>query len=766
LMITSKNLLAPSSGEPIVTPTQDMILWVYYITAIDEKGIWAGKIFTDIYSVELAYEAWVLWIKSPIKVRVDNKIIETSYWRLLFNEIIPKWLGFVNETLRKWVVKKLLARSFEEFGSETTAKFVDEIKNFWYKYSTISGLSISKDDMIIPDNKEKLLAEASEKVKAIQKKHWEWYMTEDEKYNQSIKVWADVKKVIEWELKELFLPDNHVFNFIDSWARWNRWNITQLCWMKWLVAGTTGKTIELPIKSTLKEWFSTLEYFIATHWWRKGKSDTALKTAQSGYLTRRLVDSSQNILIKEDDCHTVHYKTIIRWEKTGSFEEKFDEKIFWNTLASDILGEDWKILVEAWTIINTKILDIVDINNVNEVRVRSVLTCETEWWVCKACYWLDLWLDKPVEIWTPVWVIAAQSIWEPWTQLTMRTFHSGWVVKEGWDMAQGLSRVEELFEARIPKVVAEIADSDWIVKVEQTPTNIIVRVIADKLYTEEYYYEDNFNITVKTGQIVKAKQILAKSTIDKQKVVATYPWEIKKIGNGVIEIQDVEERVFEYTFDLGRRILVKDGDKIEKWQKITEWYLNVHKLKDIVWILETEQYIVDEIKAVYASQWQTVNSKHIELIVRQMFSRVRIISKWDTDFFPWDIIDIIKYKKENAKLIKEEKKASIWERLLLWITKISLYTESWLSAASFQETVRVLVESSVAGKIDKFKEMKENVIIWRLVPAWRQYRKIHNQSLEEDYSDGEYFDPDNDNVDVSDEQIEKVINEMERESNF
>jgi DNA-directed RNA polymerase subunit beta' len=621
--------------------------------------------------------------------------------------------------------------------------------------------------MIIPSDKEKLLLEANDRVKAIQKKHWQWFLTEDEKYNQSIKVWADVKKVIEWELKKLFLPSNHVFNFIDSWARWNRWNITQLCWMKGLVAGTTWKTIELPIKSTLKEWFSTLEYFIATHWWRKGKSDTALKTAQSWYLTRRLVDSSQNILIREEDCHTVHYKTVVRWEKLWGFEEKFEERIYSSTLAKDVLDNKWKVLVSAWTIIDNKVLDIINSNNINEVHIRSVLTCETEWWVCKACYGLDLWLNKPVETWTPVWVIAAQSIWEPGTQLTMRTFHSWWVVKEGWDMAQGLGRVEELFEARTPKVIAEISNIDWTVEIEQTSSDVVLRVLADNLETEEYYFENNFDILVKLGQVVKTKQVLAKSTVDRQKVVASYSWEITKIGEWVIEVKDTEKRIFEYNFELWKRILVKNGDKVEKWQKLTSGYVNVQKLKDVVWVLNAGQYIVDEIKVVYASQWQTVNSKHIELIVRQMFSRVRIISKWDTDFFPWDIIDIIKYKSENARLIREWKKPSIWERLLLWITKISLYTESWLSAASFQETVRVLVEASVAGKIDKFKEMKENVIIGRLIPAWRQYRKIHNQSVEEDYSEWEYFDPNTDeDIDIWWEHIEEVMKEMSTESDF
>lgn len=765
LMVTSKNLLAPSSWEPIVAPGQDMILWNYYVTAMEEGGLWEGKVFSNINDVGLAYEAWVLWIKSKIKVRINWEFVETNYGRLLFNEIVPEGLGFINETLRKWAIKKILARSFEELWAEVTAQFVDQIKNFWYKYSTISWLSISKDDMVTPENKKELLAEAWEKVKYVQKKWWLGFMTEDEKYNQSIKIWADVKKVIESELKELFLPSNHIFNFIDSWARWNRWNITQLCWMKGLVASTTGKTIELPIKSTLKEWFSTLEYFIATHGWRKGKSDTALKTAQSGYLTRRLVDSSQNILIKEDDCHTVHCKTVVRWEKSWSFEEKFEDRIYSHTLARDILDANGKVLVPAWKIVDTKTLVIINANNINKVDIRSVLTCESEGWVCKACYGLDLGLNKEVEIWTPVWVIAAQSIWEPGTQLTMRTFHSWWVAKEGWDMAQGLSRVEELFEARSPKVSAEISDIDWIVQIEQVDSNIIVRVVAEDLYNEEYYHEDNFDVVVKVGQTIKAKQVLAKSNIDKQKIVSLFAWEVKKIEEWVIIVRDLETRVYEYSFDLGRRILVKEGQKVTKWQKITEGSLNLQKLKDVAWVLVTQQYIVDEIKAIYSSQWQTVNSKHIELIVRQMLSRVRVTSKWDTEFFPWDIVDIIKFKSENARLIKEGKKPGIAERLLLGITKISLYTESWLSAASFQETVRVLVEGSVSGKIDKFKEMKENVIIGRLIPAGKQYRKIHNQSTEEDI-ESQYFDPNEDDIDVWEFHLEEVMKDMEHESDF
>ena len=767
LMVTSKNLLAPSSWEPIVTPSQDMILGCYYVTAVDENAAGTGKIFKDINDVAQAFAANVVGMKALIKVRVNGQVVDTTYGRLLFNEIVPAELGFINETLKKWVLKRLLSDSFEILGGEETANFVDAIKNFGFRYSTISGLTISKEDMALPDNKQELLDAASEKVKYIQKKWWAGFMTEEEKYLQSITIWAEVKKVIESEMKEFFDGSNHIFNFIDSGARWNWGNITQLCGMKWLVASTSGKTIELPIKSTLKEGFSTLEYFIATHGWRKGKSDTALKTAQSGYLTRRLVDSSQNIIIKEEDCNSVHYKTVTRWVQHGSFDEKFEDRIYSHTLATDVKDSSGKVLISAGKVIDNDTLDIILENDINSVNIRSVLTCETEGGVCQACYGLDLGLSKDVEIGTPVWVIAAQSIGEPGTQLTMRTFHSGWVAKEGWDMTQGLARVEELFEARNPKALAEISDLDGKIEIEQTDSDLIVRVCAEELYEEEYYFEDTFEVAVKVGQKIKAKQILARNTTDKQKLTSTFAGEVKKISDGMIIIKDVEPRVFEYKFDLWKTLLVKEWDVVTKGQKITEWALNIQKLKDVAWVLAAEQYIVDEIKSIYSSQGQTVNSKHIELIVRQMFSRVRVTSKGDTEFFPWDIVDIIKFKKDNDALLAEGKRPGIAERLLLGITKISLYTDSWLSAASFQETVRVLVEGSVSGKIDKFREMKENVIIWRRIPAWEQYKRMIDSSyVEQDDSEEAYFDPKSPEVDISEKHLQAVAEEMEHESDF
>lgn len=764
LMVTSKNILSPASGEPIVAPGQDMILWCYYVTQTKDNALWTGQVFVSEEDLEQAYDAWAIDLRALVRVRLDWKIVETTYWRLLFNRIVPVGLPFVNEVLKKWVIKRILAESFEKLWSEITAKFVDEIKNFWYRNATISWLSISVFDMISPENKKDLLKDADEKVKYIQKKHWLGFLTTNEKYTQSIIIRWDVKKVIEWEMKPLFTKENHIFNLVDSWARWNRWNITQLCWMKWLVSSTTWKTIELPIKSTLKEWFSTLEYFIATHGWRKGKSDTALKTAQSGYLTRRLVDAAQNIIVKEDDCHTVHYKEIVRDDKKTSFWESFEEKIFWKTVATDLKNDEWKIIVEAGTTIDTNILNLIKSNWVSKINIRSVLTCDTEGWVCKKCYWLDLWLNKIIEIWTPAWVIAAQSIWEPGTQLTMRTFHSGWVAKEGWDMSQWLARVEELFEARIPKKPAIISDLDWEITISQSEKFNIVRVKATSLLENEYFHTNDYEVLVKEWQDIKEKQILAKSKKDKSKIVSIHAGFVKKLEDWMIVIKDKDYRENIYEIELWINILTKEWSTVKKWQKITEWHVNLWRLMEIAWILKTQEYIVDEIKSIYTSQWQTVNSKHIELIVRQMFSRVRILDKWDSEFFPWDIVDIIRFKNENDLLLSQNKKTAIAERLLLGITKISLYTDSWLSAASFQETVRVLVEWSVSWKIDKLKELKENVIIWRLIPAWKQYRKINWIELKDDI-ETVYFDTKEEWFETH-EQLEEVLMQMEANSDF
>lgn len=725
LMTTSKNMLNPANWEPIVAPDKDMLLGVYFLTKIIWEDVKCS--FTSIEDTACAYESgWITW-HDPINVRLKWQIIKTTYGRLLFNEIIPEELGFVNETMIKWVVKKLLAKSFELLGSEETAFFSDRIKNIGYKYATLSWLSISKDDMFIPTNKEELIKEWEEKIKNIQKKFWNWFLTEKERYSQSIKVWTEIKNVIEKQMPTYFDPSNHIYHMITSWARGNWWNVTQLCWMKWLVASPTGKIIELPIKANYKEWLSVLEYFINTHSWRKGKADTALKTAQSGYLTRRLVDAAQNILVREQDCSTIAFEEINRHSQKTLFKETYEEKIYGKYLAKDV-EKDWKVLLQSDTLIDKWALQIIKDNWIDIVYIRSVLTCETEWWVCQKCYWLDLGYNKLVTIWTPVGIIAAQSIWEPWTQLTMRTFHSGWVAKEGWDITAGLTRVEELFEARNPKHESLIAPFDWTIKsIVTQEKEIMVTIIADSLESKEYYLSDeNYKILVKKWDKVEEKQVLAKSNDSKNKILSVRSWKVEKVDSNVIIIKDIEPQKAEFAIEFWKNIIAREGNKVETWDKLTEWHINIHKLMELAGPLKTQSYIVNDVKEIYTSQWQTVNSKHIELIIRQMFSKVKITNAWDTSFFPWDIVDIISFKKENDKMSKKWLKQAIGTQLLFGLTKISIFTDSWLSAASFQETVRVLVEASVSSKIDPLYWLKENVIIGRLIPTLKYFNNNKN----------------------------------------
>ncbi|EKE30020.1 MAG: DNA-directed RNA polymerase subunit beta' [uncultured bacterium (gcode 4)] len=725
VMITSKNMLNPSNGEPIVAPSQDMLLGTYYLTKMVWEDVMAS--FISIDDAICAYEQNAITLHSPINVRILGKVEKTTLWRLFFNEIVPPELGFINETLAKWVVKKILARSFDIFGSEKTAFFSDRIKNIGFKYATISWLSISKDDMMVPSNKEDLIKWWEEKIKWIQKKFWTGFLTEKERYEQSVKVWTEVKNIIEKEMPTYFLPSNHIHHMIASGARGNWWNVTQLCWMKWLVASPTGKIIELPIKANYKEWLSVLEYFINTHSWRKGKADTALKTAQSGYLTRRLVDAAQNILVRDNDCGTVAYEEIHRNTHKLLFKESFEDKIYGKFLARDVVV-DGKVLVPSETMVDKDMIAMFKDKWVNTVAIRSILTCETEGWVCQKCYGIDLGYNNLVVIGTPVGIIAAQSIWEPGTQLTMRTFHSGWVAKEGWDITAGLTRVEELFEARSPKYEAIVAPFTWTVtELKFWEKEVSLVFTAEALDSREYYIPDEtYKVLVKKWDKVDEKQVIAKSADWKIKIQSVISGKIDKLDANVIVVKDVEPQTATYGIEFGKNILVSKWSRVEIWDKITEWHINIQKLMELAGPLKTQSYIVNDIKEIYSSQGQTVNSKHIELIVRQMFSKIKITNAWDTSFFPWDIADIIRFKKENGQMARTNGKQAIGSQLLLGLTKISLFTESWLSAASFQETVRVLVEASVSRKIDTLDGLKENVIIGRLIPTLKYYNNNKN----------------------------------------
>ena len=730
LMVTSKNMLNPSNGEPIVAPSQDMILGCYYLSKqFDGPAVHA---FAGRDDAQNAYDNDVIKLQTPIKIRLGGVTLETTFGRVIFNEIVPAELGYVNETLNKKAIRKLLSRAFTLYGSEDTAFFADRIKAMGFTYATVSGLSISIADMITPNEKGIHIDEGENKIKAIQKAYWNGLLTEQERYEQSVKTWSAIKSQIEKELKPYYKADNSIFNMIDSGARGDWGNLTQLCGMKGLVASPSGKTIELPIKANYKEGLSVLEYFINTHSGRKGKADTALKTAQSGYLTRRLVDAAQNILIREHDCGTVHYEEIHRDSSKSIFRESFEEKITGKFLAKDVIHNGVK-LASSETIVTKELAAELASAGVETACVRSILTCETEEGVCQKCYGLDLGTHRLATPGTPVGIIAAQSIGEPGTQLTMRTFHSGGVVKEGGDITQGLTRVEELLEARNPKYEAIIAEIDGeISQIRYEGRTVTITLQANTIESYEHYLADeHFKPTVKIGDKVLAKQILAKSKETKLKVNALHDGIVRRIDTNIIVIEDESPRTIEYAVDASKNLLVVEKDHVRMGDKLIEGHINIHRLMELAGPIVTELYIVNDIKEIYSSQGQTVNSKHIELIVRQMFSKIKITNAGDSSFFPGDIVDIISFKKENTTIAAAGKTEAIGTRLLLGLTKISLFTDSWLSAASFQETVRVLVDASTAKKIDKLEGLKENVIIGRLIPTLEYFE--NNRNI------GEYF---------------------------
>ncbi|MBT3864593.1 DNA-directed RNA polymerase subunit beta' [Candidatus Peregrinibacteria bacterium] len=731
LVVSSANLLKPSSGEPIITPTQDMVLGCYYLTKLipGEKG--EGTTFANEQEAIIAYQLGHVELHAPIKARIKDEIIETTIGRIIFNSIIPEKMPFYNETFSKNKLSKLVSDCFDVYGNDRTVRLGDDLKHYGFKFATQSGLSIASSDMLIPEKKTELIEDASDLVKNINNQYWKGLITDEERYNNNIKVWSKTKAEVTKSMIESIDESNDLFYMIDSGARGNWGQITQLCGIKGLVANPAGKTIELPIKSNLKEGFTILEYFIATHGGRKGKSDTALKTAEAGYLTRRLVDAVQNMVIRKYDCGSTHAHSITRAE-SEVIGEKFENRIYGRTLAEDLADpETGEIIAKKSTELNKDVVEKIRNSNVTEVRSRSVMTCKTEDGICIKCYGRDLGLNKPVEIGTAIGIIAAQSIGEPGTQLTMRTFHMGGVA-EGGDITQGLTRVEELFEARSPKSPAVMAEITGKASVKQTEQGMEASVLSREPVEEEYEVLANMVPVVKKGDQVKEKMVLAKAEDSKSTIKAIEKGIVKEVTDE--RIVTVSEGPVERTYEIpkGKTLLIKDGDEVEKGQALTTGHLNLKQLLKLTDTYTVQRYIMTEVQSIYASQGQSINDKHIEIIAKQMLSKVRVIESGDSRFLPGEVIDVIKFSNANAELRKTKgKKQANGERLLLGLTRIALHTESWLSAASFQETIRVLVEASTTKRIDKLEGLKENVIIGKLIPAGITYKRNHPEEVAE-----------------------------------
>ena len=753
LMLSTHNLLKPATGDPIVAPAQDIVWGTYYMTLVDKDfDKTEDKDLHHFYSREealLAHETGNIKLHDPIRVKYDGgDLIKTTIGRLIFNELLPKKLRFINDVVGKGQLKDLIRECLRIYSEEDTVKFIDDLKNKSFAFITKSGLSWGFGDLPSLPEKDRLISEANKKVELIQEQYDEGLLTESERYAKVIEEWTKTKDVIAEICKkglENILP---VYSMINSGARGSWAQPVQILGMKGLVTSPSGAIIELPVQGNFKEGFGVLEYFISTHGVRKGLSDTALRTANAGYLTRRLVDVSQDVIISEDDCGDTE-GLVVNYEESEKTGEDFFKKITGRYLAADIIDKKGKKLLKSGEILDEDKVKMLKEKKIHEMTIRSVLSCKLHKGVCAKCYGWDLAYNKPTKLGTTVGIIAAQSIGEPGTQLTMRTFHSGGVAGQD-DITQGLPRVEEIFEARSPKKKALISDVDGKVKIEfaqktikdkdgkeilvNNPQAKVLSIFYKGKDQDKYYFSEKINeIKLTQGLTAKDKKSLEVKVLVKDGEEVKKNTDLFKVKGELVRAKEkgtaivtekyigvVKEvdKVKEFSILRGTMLLVKDGDEIEKGTQLTEGSLDLRELYKLRGRLATQKYIIQEIQYVYSSQGQPLNDKHVEIISRQMFSRYLVKEAGDANLLPGETIE----EEVLAQANKDIKNKAQAERLLLGITKASLTTDSFLSAASFQETPRVLIEAAVNGKIDYLEGLKENVIIGRLIPAGTGYR--------------------------------------------
>ncbi len=716
LVSADKNILTPASWDPIITHTQDMVLWTYYLTndkLSSQELVWN---YNSVESVVESYYAWNIYIRDYVRLKHNWKIYETMVGRVVFNSILPEKLRFIDKIVAKWELKWILDKVYDLYWREKTVEIADNLKDWWFKYATVSAVSMNIFDLHVPKEKKPLIDEGDEKVRKIHDFWYKGFLSDDEKHRLIVNIWWDIKSEIEKLTKQWFKSGNDIHTLVDSGSRWNWSQITQVSWIKWLVASPSGAVIELPIKSSLIEWLSPIEYFIAAHWARKGKADTALRTAESGYLTRRLVDATQEIVVKEEECGTDKGITLSRDEAEIRWD-KFAEMIKWRVLMDDLQDENWTIIAKKWDLIWKELLGIIEDRKLDFIKVRSPITCKTKSWVCQKCYWMDLSKRDFVEIWSAVGIIASQSIWEPGTQLTMRTFHWGWVASSEGDMTQGIKRIEELFEVRKPKNSAIVAPFDWTVRILESWKLLEAEITSDP-QKETYIVKPEYKILVKEWDYIKRWGTYAEKW--KSQLKTKNEWEVMEVGEDYVVIWVVEK--FKKALAAWTRFKVKDQDKVFKGQVISTWALDIKEYKSIVGDLEAQKYIVREIKKVFTSQWQEVNDKYMEIVAKQLFSKILIEDSGDSIFVPWSIVTYEEFLRINDQLEQEGKKPAKWERLALWLTQVAKESDSWLSSASFQETMRIMVDSSTKWSIDYLEDLKSNVVIWRLLPIWETYK--------------------------------------------
>jgi DNA-directed RNA polymerase subunit beta' len=728
MMLSIHNMLLPSCGEPIVTPTLDMVLGCYYLTTIRPGTKGEGKIFSSFEKARLAYEVGAIDLRAEIEVK-DQKggqRIKTSAGRIIFNEVLPPQLGFYNKVIDKATLKQIVTDCYKLLSNEDMAVLLDNIKQLGFRYATKSGATIAMSDIEVPQNKPKLIEEGEERATIIENQYHRGLITEDERYSGVVGVWTETTDKITDTISETLDRYGDIYMMATSGAKGNISQIRQLSGMRGLMTNPSGKIIDFPIKSSLREGLSVLEYFISTHGARKGLADTALRTSESGYLTRRLIDVAQDVIIHQEDCGTTEGIWLSEPEERELLPSLV-ERITGRLAASKVVDpKTGKTIVDRDEEIDEQKANKIIAAGITKVHVRSPLTCQSRQGACQRCYGRDLARGHPVDLSTAVGIIAAQSIGEPGTQLTLRTFHTGGVV--GLDITSGLPRVEELFEARLPKAQAIISEIDGVAEVIQSEEGKKIKIASSEVFRDEYSLPAGWQVMVDNGQWVDIGEVLASPpeaeatpqsvalTTETQPVLARVTGEVV-IEDGQLSIKYEEEETREYSIPAATHIRVQDGAIIKAGQQLTDGSINPQDILHILGKESVQRYLVDEVQKVYRSQGVNINDKHIEIIVHQMLTKVCIDSSGDTELVPGELIDRFRYEDINAKVLAEGGEPATAHIVLLGITRASLNTDSWLAAASFQETTRVLTEAAVCGKIDRLIGLKENVIIGKLIPA-------------------------------------------------
>ncbi len=718
LIAADKNVLKPTDGQPAITHSQDMVHGIYYLTD-DKIHVWVFVWYFESFDAVLhSYNSSDIKLKDKITLVLDGQSpIETTVWRVIFNSILPEWVtSFINETINKKKLHNLLNRVFDDYGQEITVQVADDIKDLWFKFATQSGLSISAIGIQIPHEKDQLLKQWDDKINEIYKYYYKGFLSDDEKHRQIVQVWSEVKSQIEWIVKKMLISAwDDVFAMIDSWARWSYNNSTQILGMKWLVMNQTGKIIELPIKGNFVEWLTPIEYFISSHTARKGKADTALRTADSGYLTRKLCDASQEVVVKEHDCGTTDSLIISKME-VESYNGDFEETLYGRVLASDLYDSYGNIIIHTGDILDKRNLNLVLESDIDVVNIRSPMICKTVSGVCQKCYGMDLATREIVNLGTPVGIIAAQSIGEPSTQLTMDTFHKWWVVSAWEDMAQGIDRVKQLFEVRKPKTSAIISPYDGVVRFYEK-WKMKFMSIQSEFEKDTLLFKEGYTLTVKKWDSLIKWSIYAMKWTSKMKV---------KDDGMVLEVAKDHivfgtKKATEYSLTWLNPLISNEGESVYKWQILTNWAVDIKEYQDVVGDIEAMKYMLRQVNGVYGVQGQSINDKHIEIIIKQLFSKVFIYDAGNSSLIPGSHAKYEDVVTINRELEAAGKKPCVFKRMVLWLTSIAKETDSWLSSASFQETIRVMVDASLKWSVDDLSDLKANVIIGRLLPIGQEF---------------------------------------------